>query len=176
MSILLRDLNLFAVEYLTFNMREQDKAEVFGVWRHDDELRFAGEVTHILRNYGRSQIAYIEGKPAALFGFSCHLKPKVYDVWMFGTQDFTKALFPLMRWCRNEANDILSIEKAHRLQAQSRADHHEAHKLIKAMGGIEECRLEGWGKDGSDYLMFKWINGKNDAILKPHYVQQKEKA
>ena len=176
MSILLRDLNLFAVEYLTFNMRPEDRAEVFGVWRHDDELRFAGEVTHILRNYGRSQIAYIEGKPAALFGFSCHLKPKVYDVWMFGTEDFTKALFPLMRWCRNEANDILSIEKAHRLQAQSRADHHEAHKLIKAMGGIEECRLEAWGKDGSDYLMFKWINGKNDAILKPHYVQQKEKA
>lgn len=174
--ILLRDLNLFAVEYLTFNMRPEDRAELFGVWRHDDELRFASEVTHILRNYGRSKIADIDGKPAALFGFSCHLKPNVYDVWMFGTSEFTKALFPLMRWCRNEANDILAIEKAHRLQAQSRADHHEAHKLIKAMGGIEECRLEAWGKDGSDYLMFKWINGKNDAILKPHYVQQKEKA
>lgn len=173
MSILLRDLNLFAVEYLTFNMRESDRAEVFGVWRHDDELRFAGEVTHILRNYGRSQIAYINGIPAALFGFSCHLKPKVYDVWMFGTSEFNKALFPLMRWCRNEANDILSIEKAHRLQAQSRADHFEAHKLIKAMGGIEECRLEAWGKDGSDYLMFKWINGKNDAILRPNYVPEK---
>ena len=176
MSVLLTDLNLFAVEYITFKMRERDKRELFGLCPHNDPLQFACEATHILRNHGRSQIAYIDGKPAALFGFSCHLKPRVYDVWMFGTDDFTKAIFPLMRWCRNAANDILSIEKAHRLQAQSRADHFEAHKLIKAMGGIEECRLEGWGKDGSDYLMFKWINGKNDAVLRPHYVQQKENA
>ena len=176
MTTVLADLNLFAVEYLTINMRDGDREEIFGIWPHDIDLQFASEVTHILRNHGRSKIAYVNGRPAALFGFSCHTKPKVFDVWMFGTKDFDKAIFPLMRWCRNEANDILSIEKAHRLQAQSRADHTEAHKLIRAMGGIEECRLEKWGKDGSDYLMFKWINGKNDAILRPHYVQQKEQA
>lgn len=176
MSTVLVDLNLFAVEYLAINMRDCDRREVFGIWPHDEELRFAAEVTHILRNKGRSKIAYYNGRPAALFGFSCHLKPNVYDVWMMGTDNFDKAIFPLMRWCRKEANDILSIENAHRLQAQSRADHTEAHKLIRAMGGIEECRLEKWGKDGSDYLMFKWINGKNDAILRPHYSMKKENA
>ncbi len=177
MTVVLGDLNLFAVEYLAMKMRANDRAELFGVWPHDDPLRFASEVTYILRNHGSAKIAYIDGKPAALFGFSCHQKPGVYDVWMFGTDQFEKAVFPLMKWCRKEANEILSRTNAHRLQAQSRAEHTEAHKLIRAMGGKQEGDvLRKWGKDGSDYFMFVWINGENDAILRPNYVPTKETA
>lgn len=169
---LLTDLNLFAVEYIALNMRECDRAELFGLWPHDAALTFASEATHLLRNKGRARIAYVDGMPAALFGFQ-ESRPGVWEVWMFGTDDFDKAIFPLMRWCRKEANDILTNCRGHRLQAQSRASHTEAHKLIRAMGGIEETTLRRYGKDGSDYIMFVWLNGENDAILRPHYSMEK---
>lgn len=169
----LTDLNLFAMEYIALNMRDCDQKELFGIWPHDAALTWAYEVTYLLRNKGRAKIAYVDGKPAAVFGFT-ESRPGVWDVWMCGTDDFNKAIFTLMRWCRKEANDILTHCKGHRLQAQSRAEHTEAHKLIRAMGGVEECRLRRYGKDQSDYLVFVWLDGENDAILKPHYVQQKE--
>ena len=78
---------------------------------------------------------------------------------------------PLLKWFRTEANEILTVCKGHRLQCDSRADYEEAHKMIRAFGGVEESTLRRYGKDGSDYIRFVWFNGENDAVLKPHYTR-----
>lgn len=169
----LRDVNLYDIEFICLNMREQDKAEIFGLLQHDNAMRLAYEVTHYARNSGRGKVAWYDGKPAALFAF-VEIRTGVWEIWMFGTDAFKSVALDLMRWCRKEANEILTHSKGHRLQAMSRAGYDEAHKLIRAMGGVEECRHKRYGKDGADYICFTWLNGENDAILKPHYVQQKE--
>jgi hypothetical protein len=173
---MLADLDYFAVEYLALNMRPQDREEVLGLMDHDNPLQLAAEVTHQIRNKGRGRIAWHRGRPAALMAF-VEIRSGVWEVYMFGTEYFKSVAFELARWCRKEANDILTHCKGHRLQATSRADYHEAHKLIRALGGIAEgSPLRRYGKDGKDYQVFTWLNGENDAVLKPHYVPEKETA
>ena len=166
---MLTDLDYLAVEFICLHMRPQDREEVFGLVGHDDQLRFAMETTGYIRNAGRGRIAWWNGRPAALMAF-VELRPGVWEVWSFGTEDFQRVALELMRWCRKEANDILQHCKGHRLQCYSRADYADAHKLIGAMGGTSEGPpLRRFGKDGSDYQTFVWLNGENDAVLRPHY-------
>jgi hypothetical protein len=173
---LLSDLDYHAVEFLCLNLRPQDRDEILGLMDHDNPLMLAAQMTHQVRNSGRGRIAWHKGKPAALMAF-VELRPGVWEVWMCGTEDFKSVAFDLARWCRKEANDILTVCKGHRLQATSRADYEEAHKLIRALGGkAEGAPLRKFGKGGEDYQMFVWINGENDAILRPHYVPTKETA
>jgi hypothetical protein len=166
---MLTDIDYFAIEYIVMHMRPRDHDEVFGIINHDDPLQFAMDATGYIRNAGRGRVAWHNGRPAGLMAF-VELRPGVWEVWAFGTEDFQPVVFELMRWCRKEARDILRHCKGHRLQCYSRADYGEAHKLIAAMGGKREGSvLRRFGKDGADYQTFVWLNGENDDILRPHY-------
>jgi hypothetical protein len=168
---LLSDVDLLSIEFIVYNMRPGDREEIFGLIDHDNNYRFAWEAYHLVLNKGRGKISWHDGKPAAFAAF-VEERPGVWSVWMMGTKDFKAAAMPLLRWFRKEANDILSVCKGHRLQCDSRADYEEAHKMIKAMGGIEEGPpMRRYGKDGSDYQRFIWLNGENDAVLKSGYVR-----
>jgi hypothetical protein len=169
----LTDLTYLDLEYICLNLRQADKSEVFALRPHDNPLQLALEAHAYIRNQGRGKIAWINGRPAAVAAFTEDW-PGVWSVWMFGTDDFKAAAIPLVRWARKEAKDILSICAGHRLQCDSAADHHEAHALIKAMGAKEEYRMRRYGKHGDDFIRFVWLNGENDAVLKPHYQRPKE--
>lgn len=167
---MLTDLDLHSVEYICLNMRERDRIEIMGLRPHDSAIRLAWEAYHHIINSGRGKVAWANGKPAAMAAF-VESHPGVWDVWMCGTTDFKAAAVPLLKWFRTEANEILTVCKGHRLQCDSRADYDEAHKMIKAFGGVAESTLRRYGKDGSDYIRFVWLNGENDAVLRPHYTR-----
>lgn len=169
---MLTEFNFPAFEYICLNMREIDATEIFAVQHHDSPLQLAYEAAYAIRNKGRSTIAWSErsGRPAAVAVFT-EQHPGVWEVWMFGTDDFKDCAVELLRWFRKTANEILSVSKGHRLQCDSRIDHDEAHKMLRAFGAIEECRLKAYGKDGSDYIRFVWFAGENDAVLKPHFTR-----
>jgi hypothetical protein len=168
---MLTETDYYAVEYICLHMRKEDREEILGLMPHDSTIQLATEMTHMMRNQGRGRIAWHKGRPAALMAF-IELRSGVWEVWMCGTEDFKNVAFELARWCRKEANDILKHCKGHRLQATSRADYHEAHKLIRALGGIPEGPpLRKFGKGGEDYQVFVWFNGENDAVLRPNYVR-----
>lgn len=171
---LLTEPTLIDLEFICLRMRDCDKREILNLMAFDSPIVLASVCDSMLRNQGRGRIAWAHGKPCAVAGF-VEARPGVWEITMFGTDDFKAGLVPLMRWFRTEANEILSVCKGHRLQCDSRADHHEAHKLIRAMGGREEGPpMPGYGKDGGAYRRFVWLKGRDDAILHPHYVQAKE--
>jgi hypothetical protein len=167
---MLTDIDYFAIEYICLNLREQDKEEILNLRPHDNPLQLAYEAHQGIKNCGRGRISWVKGKPAALAAFT-ESWPGVWDVWMFGTEDFKAAAIPLLRWVRTEANEILQVCAGHRLQCDSRDGYDEAHKMIRAMGGRPEFTMRRYGKDGSDYVRFIWLNGEDDAVLKPHYVR-----
>lgn len=157
-------------------MRERDKAEIYALRDHDNPLQLAMEAHHMIRNKGRGQIAWWQGRPAAMLAFTEDW-PGVWSVWMFGTDDFKNVAIDLVRWARKEANEILKVCAGHRIHCDSLSTYEEAHKLIQAAGGRYECEFPKYGKGGEDYKRFVWFNGDNDAILKPHYVRaDKEEA
>ena len=170
---MLTDLTFTDLHYICTHMREKDQQEIYNLRPHDNPLQLAYEAHHIIKNTGRGTISWANGRPAGVGAFTEDW-PGAWQVWMFGTDDFVSALIPLMRWIRTEANDILSVCKAHRLQCDSRADYEDAHKLIRSMGGRPEGPpMRKYGKDGSDYQRFVWFTGENDSFLRPNYVQEK---
>lgn len=169
--ILLSDVDLNSIEFISYNMRECDRAEIFAMLPHDNPYRFAWEATYVIQNTGRGQVSWHNGRPAAMAAFT-EQWPGLWSVWMCGTNDFRAAAVPLLRWFRKEAAEILTVCQGRRLQCDSRVGHDEAHKMIRAMGGIEEGPvMRKYGKDGSDFQRFVWFNGENDAVLKPGYVR-----
>jgi len=167
---MLTDPTLTDIEFICLNMREKDSEEILALRPHDNPVRLAWEAYHHVLNSGRGKVAWVNGRPAAFAAFTEDW-PGTWSVWMCGTDDFKAAAIPLLKWFRTEANEILTVCKGHRLQCDSRADYDEAHKMIRAFGGVEESTLRRYGKDGSDYIRFVWFNGENDAVLKPHYTR-----
>lgn len=167
---MLTDVTYLDLEYIVLRMRDEDWIEIIGIQDHDSPIRLAYEMHYFIRNHGRGRIAWHNGKPAAC-AFFAERWGGMWEVGMFGTKAFRDAAVPLLRWVRTEANEILSVCKGHRLQCDSRVGHDEAHKMIRAMGGEEEAVLRRYGKDGADYVRFVWLNGENDAVLKPGYVR-----
>ena len=170
---MLTDLDYISLEFICLNMRDIDKREIYALRNHDNPLQLAMEAHAYIRNQGRGRISWVGGKPGAMAAFTEDW-PGVWSVWMFGTDDFRAAAIPLLRWVRSEANDILSVCAGHRLQCDSQAGHDEAHKMIMAMGALPEFTMRRYGKDGSDFVRFVWLNGENDAVLRPHYQRPKE--
>lgn len=167
---MLTDIDYNSLEYICIHMRECDRREIFALRPHDSELQLAAEAFAMIRGQGRGRIAWAKGKPVAVAAFTENW-PGMWEAWMFGTDDFKHGAVDLIRWFRKEANDILSVCEGRRLQCDSSADHHEAHKMIKGLGGVEECRFQCYGKKGEDFIRFVWFNGKNDAVLRPGYVR-----
>jgi len=167
----LTDITLPSIEYICLNIRESDKLEILSLRPHDSELQLAWETFSALRNMGRGRIAWHKGKPAGLFGFT-EAWPGHWEIWMFGTEDYRHVAIDLMRYCRKEANEILTVCNGRRLQADVREGHPDAHKLVTAMGGKPEGPLMlNYGKDGGNYQRYVWLNGVNDAVLKPNYTR-----
>lgn len=166
---MLTDITLHDIEFIAFNMRERDRREIYALLPHDSPVRFAWESYHHILNAGRGKIAWHNGKPAAVAAFTENW-PGNWNVWMFGTDDFKAAAIPLLRWFRKEANDILSVCEGRRLQCDSAADYEEAHKMIKAFGGVPEGEpMADYGKDGKAYQRFVWLQKRDSAVLEKHF-------
>jgi hypothetical protein len=168
---ILTEITLPAVESICYRLRERDRIEAFNLLPYDNEYRLAWESYATMLNAGRARVAWWDGRPAALMAFT-ERRPGVWDAWMIGTDDFRNCAVDLVRWGRKEARDILATSLGHRLQAESRADHDEGHRLLKALGARQEGPpMKAYGKDGSDYLRFVWLKGQDDAVLEPGFVR-----
>lgn len=151
-------------------MRKSDKAEIMAIRPHDSPVMLAWEAYHMIRNSGRGRIAWHNQRPAAVAAFT-EAWPGHWHAWFFGTDEIKNVVVPLMRWFRSEARDILSVCKGLRLEADSIATHHEAHKMMRALGAKEESRMPRYGKGGEEFIKFVWLNGVNSDVLNPHFVR-----
>lgn len=166
---MLTDITFSAIEYICLNMRDSDREEIFAIRPHDCPLRWAHEAHAAIKNLGRGRIGWHKGRPAGVFAFT-EPWPGAWEIWMFGTDDYRNVAIELVRYARKEANDILTVCNGRRLHADVREGHPDAHKLIKAMGALPEGPpMQAYGKDGSAYQRYVWLNGVNDSVLKPHF-------
>jgi len=167
---MLTDIEYIPLEFVVLKMRERDRQEIYAMRPHDNPLQLAMEAHAQIRNLGRGRIAWWQGKPAAVLAFTEDW-PGVWSIWMFGTDDFKNVAIELVRWARKEANEILKVCAGHRIHCDSRSDYADAHKLIIAAGGRAECEFPAYGKDGQAYTRFVWLQSRDSAVLKPHFVR-----
>lgn len=152
---MIKPVTLAATEYICLNMRERDRAEIFGMRSHDNALWLAAEVVRMAAE-GRAVIAQHRGVPAGIAGAN-RLWPGCYTIWAFGTDRWPCVAVDLIRWARTDLKSWLLAGGAHRVQCESRSDHVDAHRLLERFGAERECVLRSYGRDGADYFLYAWV-------------------
>ncbi|MEQ9416663.1 MAG: hypothetical protein RJQ08_03870 [Salinisphaeraceae bacterium] len=105
------------------------------------------------------------GEPIAAVG-AVQLHPGVWSAWMFATDEFPKIGLYLTRFVRRRMIPSLVRLGAHRCDARSIEGHDHAHRWLRALGAVEEARLVRYGRNGEDFIVFRWD--------KPDVLQQAE--
>lgn len=160
----LHEIDRSSLEYICLHLRERDQREIYGLRSHDNPIRLAYEAHYMLTSQGRGRIAWHEGKPVAVLGF-VESWPGLWDAVSFGTDEFPKVAFELMRYGRQEARSILRDVGGRRLQADAHIDNTDGHKFIETLGGKAEYDMRLYGKDGSTYRRFVWFTGQEREAL-----------
>lgn len=135
------------------NMRAADREEVFALRDHDsverlaDEMRMVRPMAFIVR-HGET--------PAAVAG-AYRVRSGVWSVFMVATDDWPKVALATTRAIVKGLIPYLKEAGAHRAECYSHAGHETAHRWLVMLGATPEARLRAYGRNGEDYVLFRWL-------------------
>lgn len=135
-------------------MRERDRVEIFNTVNHDSPDKLAHECV-LLTALGKAGVVFVDDRPTGIVGVS-PIRDGVWGAWAFGTDEWRKGAGLLTRFAIKDLKPFVIERGAHRVQAESRADHIEAHRWLRWFGAKPEGTLSKFGRDGSDFIMFAW--------------------
>lgn len=165
MSDKLTELTLEGVATVVDRMRDLDWAEISNQSPTKSRYAMAWGFYVSLRDRGRGRVGWHNGRPVCVVGV-VEDWPGVWALTLFGTDEIKHVIYPALKWLRLTIGDVMENHTANRLYADSRYDHHEAHRLLERMGGEVEAVMPNYGADGSTYLRYVWIRGREqDAAL-----------
>lgn len=141
-----------SVAYIARNMRKADRDEVYNVIGHNNPFLLAQQALDAGR-MGSSVCAHRDNRPIAVLGFMAR-HPGVGSVFAFGTDEFPRVALTLTRYALRVMRPALIASGFHRVQCESRIDHHDAHAWLERLGFKREGILKAFGSDGSDYIQF----------------------
>lgn len=153
-----------AIDYIAMHMRDEDWNEIVNLLDHDSRIQFGWQAYMLMTTRGRGRVVWHDRKPAIGVAFIEH-RPGLWDVQMYGTDDFRFAAKHALRWIRDTLPDLRDNLGGRRLQADSHIDHVEAHRFMRMLGARQEGEpMRKFGKDGSSYLRFVWIDDETDKF------------
>jgi hypothetical protein len=148
-----RTINLIDVMHVVRNMRAEDAREVFANRRGEDPDALAME---IMRTWGPLGFVFHHaGRPAAIVG-ATEMWPGVWCAWLLATDDFPHVALGLTKFVKRGMIPYLVENGAHRCEARSIDGHSQAHRWLRLLGASQEARLRRYGRNGEDFLVFRW--------------------
>lgn len=157
------DLEWLALEFIAFNLRDEDRQEIMNNLPIRNNLYLCQTVMSAVAEKGVGWTVGFRGRPALAFG-TFEQWPGNWQVFLFGTNDFQKALVavkPLYERAVNHAR----TNGGRRLECRSHSDHTAAHRLLRILGWQCEGVLRRYGADGADYLQFAKLIRTTNATL-----------
>ena len=118
-----------------------------------------------------SWIAYLDGTPAAAFGF----QPYTYAVWIgwaFGTRAMVRAIPAITRHCWAQEQRLLDIG-ARRVEVRSLKGHDIAQAWLTRLGCKWRCDLPDSGRDGETFELWSWQLGDGRPTRNTQYRMRK---
>lgn len=149
-----------AALYVCLNLRPEDRREIYALRNDDNPVLLAHHVTRAAVLSDLAWVATWQGRPAAVLG-AYELWPGVFEAFAFGTDDWPHVALALTRHGLRTLGPALRERGAHRFQAHSHADHHEAHRWLQSLGARFEAALPCFGRDGSTYHLYAWTDADN---------------
>ena len=145
-----------SLAYIATNMRQADRDEIYNVIGHNNPFLLAQQTLDASR-MGSAVVAAACGRPVAVMGFMVR-HAGVTTAYAYSTSDFPRVALTLTRYALKVMKPALLASGFHRLQAESRIDHTDAHLWLERLGFRREGILKQFGSDGSDYIMFGATN------------------
>lgn len=173
MADCLTELSLEGVATVVDRMRPLDWTEISNISSTTSKYVMAYGFYVALRDRGRGRIGWYNGRPVVVVGM-IEEHPGVWALVLFGTKEIKHAIYPALRWLRHDIGQIMKDFRGHRLYADSRFDHHEAHALLERMGGKVESVMRGYGADRSTYYRYVWLVGDGQTFALSREGQEAE--
>jgi len=142
-----------AIHHIVMNLRDCDRAEIMAL-RWDDDLEgLSAEVAGFAGPMWR--IWTVDDEPASIMGIT-PIRPGVVMGGAFGTPLWRFTAPRMLRWGWRWAIPRLRAAGVHRGESYALACNTENRAFIEAAGGEVEALLEGYGRNGEDFLLYRW--------------------
>jgi hypothetical protein len=146
-------LSLPHVLAVVWNLRASDRQEAFADRWDDDPDSLAVEIA---RGWGKlGWVAMHEGRPVAVFG-ATEKWPGVWSCWLLATDEWPKVALGVTKFVKRRIMPYLVETGAIRCEARSIDGHTKSHRWLAAIGCVQEARLRRYGRNGEDFLVFRW--------------------
>lgn len=148
--------SLLDVLYVTRNMREWDRREIFATRFNDDPDQLAMDVMR-WGPFWWVAGAEVDGRDRAIAVIGAtEVWPGMWSVGMFATDDFHHIGLPLTRWVRRSMIPAIVKQGIRRGECRSIEGHEVAHRWLEMLGAKPEGELKAYGKGGETFITYVW--------------------
>jgi hypothetical protein len=97
--------------------------------------------------------------PVAIWGM-INRRQGVGAGFAFGTDEWPRAVIPMVRQIRHFVIPFLIDTGYHRVEAAALAGRDDVASLMHLIGAKPEGRLRGYGTSGEDFISYRWLHGR----------------
>ena len=138
--------------YIAARLRDDDRRELNSVIAWDEDV--TRHCALWLQQAEQSFLVSYEGRPAALVAAG-QLWPGSWWAAAWGTDEWPRVILTTTRIIKYRLAGILALH-AHRIECRVAAWRVNTHRWLAGCGGVQEARLSRYGRDQSDFLVFRW--------------------
>lgn len=140
------------LRYLLANLRELDRVEMEAC--ESDLERMPDEIMR-RRVFAFCACDPVSG-PVAAWGM-LQRRSGLGAGFAFGTEDWGRAVLPMVRHIRTFVLPYLQSAGLHRVDAQALAHRHDVARFMALIDAKPEAVLRGWGCNGEDFISYRWL-------------------
>ena len=142
------------VSYIAANLREADRLEIAAMSAATDPSPFLAPK---IMAFAREVYVACSGRPVAAWGF-VELWPHVGSCFAFGTDEWGLALRAVTTHVRRYMFPRVIAAGYHRMECRALAGREDVRRWVALLGGEPEALLRKAGKNGEDFMIYRWIS------------------
>lgn len=152
--------------FITANMREADKAEIF-CQLPDGTKTY--EIASMMLQSGDAFIAYLDDLPVLFFGASA-MNVCTLSAWAMGTKHTRRVLHHATRHLIGDYGPAAVKAGYLSMECRSHVDHVEAHRWLESTGAVANGAPFVYGKNQEKFVLYRWDRAALDVAAKRYKV------
>lgn len=165
-TIDIRPACLAHASFITANMRDEDKAEIYCQLPAGTK---SYEIAAMMLSHGDAFIAYLDDNPVMFFG-THPLNVCTLEAWAMGTKQTRKVLHAATRYVIEHFMPLAVGQGFTGMECRSHVGHAEAHRWIRSTGAVASGEPFVYGKGGEKFVLFRWNVDSLAAAAKRYKV------
>jgi len=144
------------VQYVIDRLRAADREEMAAAGTDMDTL------AHMLMRH--SQFAFCawdyDCGPISVWGMVLK-RPGVGTAYAFGTDEWPRAVLPMVRQIHGFIVPYLAEAGIHRVDAVALLKRDDVRRFMRLIGAKAEGVLHGYGTEGEDFVSYRWLSNEH---------------